>query len=113
MISNMYSPYPIKLESVLNEFSNEEQFTLLKVIALDKNDTTRVPTPSFLIKALKINNRELNQRMEKLLTLGMVDMVYGKYVITRFGKEVSNTLIMIEDAIKTLSTTESLNIMDP
>jgi len=104
MIGNMYSPYPIKLESVLNEFSNEEQIALLKVIAKYSNDTTRVLTPSFLIEELNFNKRDLNQRMEKLLTFGIVDMVYGTYAITRFGKEVFNTLIMIEDAIKICST---------
>ncbi len=43
--------------------------------------------------------------MEKLLTLGIVDMIDGAYIITSLGKVIFNTLINIEDAIKICNTT--------
>jgi predicted transcriptional regulator len=79
-----------------------EQFALLKVISADRNDHGL--TPGFLMGALKINKRDLNSRMEKLFTLGIVDMVGGVYMITPFGKEILNTLIIIEDAMKICGT---------
>jgi hypothetical protein len=102
---NMYSPYPVKIESVLHEFSNQEQIRLLKEITIGRND--RVLTPLFLMKELNINKRDLNHRMEKLLTLGIVDMIDGAYIITSLGKVICNILISIEDAIKICNTTEN------
>ncbi len=111
----MYAPYPVKLESVLNVFSDEEQVDLFKAISNDGNNSGEILTPLFLMNKLGISRRGLNERIEKLLTLGLVDMINGVYSPTLLGKEIYCVLIKIEDTIKIryiLNRNEGTTILD-
>ena len=104
----MYSPYPIKLESVLEAFSDQELLKLLKIVSAENNGTYLTFTPSFLMRSLKLRRRNFNCRMEKLITLGLVDMINGKYAITQLGKDMHDALNLIEDAIKLQRTSDNV-----
>ena len=92
----MYAPYHVKLESVLNVFSDEEQVDLFKAISNDRDNSSEITTPLFLMNKLGISRRGLNERIEKLLTLGLIDMINGVYTPTLLGKEIYCVLIKIE-----------------
>lgn len=96
----MYAPYPVKVESILDVFSDAEQIKLLKAIATERNNRDNIYTPLFLMNKLNLSRRDLDRRMEKLITLGVVDMINGIYSITQFGKDIHEALIIVEDAIK-------------
>ena len=96
----MYAPYPVKVKSVLDVFSDAEQVNLLKAIATERNNKDNIYTPLFLMNKLNLSRRDLNRRMEKLITLGVVDMINGIYSITQLGKDIHEALIIVEDAIK-------------
>ena len=96
----MYAPYHVKLESVLNVFSDEEQVDLFKAISNDRDNSSEITTPLFLMNKLGISRRGLNERIEKLLTLGLIDMINGVYTPTLLGKEIYCVLIKIEVAVE-------------
>ncbi len=85
--------------SILRIFSNEEHIDLIKIIANDGAWSQR-STPEFLSDKFDLNKRVLNSRIERLMTLGLVDMINNHYCLTQLGKEIYNSLIMIENATK-------------
>ncbi|MDQ5868095.1 MAG: hypothetical protein M3530_00035 [Thermoproteota archaeon] len=87
--------------SILRIFSNEEQIDLIKIIAIDRGWRQR-STPEFLREKFDLNKKDLNSRIERLMTLGLVDMINDHYCLTQLGKEIYDSLIMIENATKVL-----------
>ena len=85
--------------SILKIFSNEENIDFIKMIANDGGGRQR-STPEFLIDKFDLNKKDFNSRIERLMTLGLVDMINNHYCLTQLGKEIYDSLIMIENATK-------------
>jgi len=85
--------------SILKIFSNEKHIDLIKIIANDGR-WKQHSTPEFLSDKFDLNKRDLNSRIERLMTLGLVDMINNHYYLTQLGKEIYDSLILIENATK-------------
>ena len=98
--------YNSNLQHILNIFSNERYIELLKVIA--KEDRT----PDFIRKKLNVTKKDLNTMMGRLVPLGIIDMINDQYELTRQGKEIFESLIIIEDATKIYYRLNSVDILE-
>jgi len=98
--------YNSDLQFILNIFSNERYIELVKVIA--KEDRT----PAFIRKKLNVTKKDLNTMMGRLVPLGIIDMINDQYELTRQGKEIFESLMMIEDAKKTYYRLNSAGILE-
>jgi predicted transcriptional regulator len=85
--------------SILKIFSNEEHIDLIKIIANEGGGSQR-STPELLIDKFDLNKRDFNSRIERLMTLGLLDMINNHYCLTQLGKEIYDSLIMIENATR-------------
>ena len=83
--------------SILKIFSNERHIDLIKIIANDEEGRQR-STPEFLSDKFALNKRDFNSRIERLMNLGLLDMINNHYCLTKLGKEIYDSLIMIENA---------------
>jgi hypothetical protein len=95
----MGTPNTDTVGSILKIFSNEEYIDLIKIIANDGGGRQR-STPEFLSDKFDLNKRDFNYRIERLMTLGLLDMINNHYCLTQLGKEIYDSLIMIENASK-------------
>jgi Mn-dependent DtxR family transcriptional regulator len=98
--------YNSNLQHILNIFSDERYIELLKVIA--KEDRT----PDFIRKKLNVTKKDLNTMMGRLVPLGIIDMINDQYELTRQGKEIFESLMMIEDATKIYYRLDSVDILE-
>ena len=98
--------YNSNLQHILNIFSNKRYIELLKVIA--KEDRT----PDFIRKKLNVTKKDLNTMMGRLVPLGIIDMINDQYELTRQGKEIFESLMMIEDATKIYYRLDSVDILE-
>ena len=98
--------YNSNLQHILNIFSEERYIELLKVIA--KEDRT----PDFIRKKLNVTKKDLNTMMGRLVPLGIIDMINDQYELTRQGKEIFESLMMIEDATKIYYRLNSIDILE-
>ena len=94
------------MQHILNIFSEERYIELLKVIA--KEDRT----PDFIRKKLNVTKKDLNTMMGRLVPLGIIDMINDQYELTRQGKEIFESLMMIEDATKIYYRLNSIDILE-
>ena len=85
--------------SILKIFSNEEHIDIIKIIANDGGRRQR-STPEFLSDNFDLNKRDFNSRIERLMTSGLLDMINNHYCLTQLGKEIYDSLLMIENATK-------------
>jgi predicted transcriptional regulator len=83
--------------SILKIFSNEEHIDLIKIIANDGGGRQR-STPEYLSGKFDLNKRDFNSRIERLMTLGLLDMINNHYCLTQLGKEIYDSLKRIESA---------------
>jgi Mn-dependent DtxR family transcriptional regulator len=86
--------------------SNERYTELLKVIT--KEDRT----PDSIRKKLNVTKKDLNTMMGRLVPLGIIDMINDQYELTRQGKEIFESLMMIEDATKIYYRLDSVDILE-
>ena len=49
---------------------------------------------------MNVTKKDLNAIMDGLVPLGIIDMINDQYELTRQGKEIFQSLMMIEDATK-------------
>ena len=91
---------------ILNIFSNKRYIELLKVIAKENC------TPDFIRKKLNVTKKDLNTMMGRLVPLGIIDMINDQYELTRQGKEIFESLTMIEDATKIYHRLDSVDILE-
>ena len=98
--------YNSNLQHILKIFSDERYIELLKVIA--KEDRT----PDFIRKKLNVTKKDLNTMMGRLVPLGIIDMINDQYELTRQGKEIFESLMMIEDATKIYYRLNSVDILE-
>jgi predicted transcriptional regulator len=85
--------------SILKIFSNEEHIDLIKIIANDGGRRQR-STPEFLSDKFDLNKRDFNSRIERLMNLGLLEMINNHYCLTQLGKAIYDSLIMIENATR-------------
>lgn len=97
--------------TTLSVFSKQEHVDLLKIIAVKGNEMKSNVTPQFLMVRLHLSKRELNSRIEKLMTIGCVDMINGTYTLTSLGKEICEGLFAIEYALATYNELEKRDEM--
>ena len=72
---------------ILKIFSNEEHIDLIKLIANDGGWRQR-STPEFLCDKFDLNKRDFNSRIERLMTLGLLDLINNHYCLTQLGKKI-------------------------
>jgi predicted transcriptional regulator len=90
----VYNP---NLTHILNIFCDERYIELLKIIA---NEGHQLRTPDFMRNKLNVTKKDLNSMMGRLVPLGIIDMINDQYELTRHGKEIFESLMLIEDAAK-------------
>ena len=89
--------YNSNLAHILDIFSDDRYIELMKIIA---NEGHQLRTPDFIRKQLNVTKKSLDTMMGRLVPLGIVDMINDQYELTRQGKEIFESLMMIEDATK-------------
>lgn len=94
------------LQNILNIFSNARYIELMKVIA--KEDRT----PDFIKKKLNVTKKDLNAMMGRLVPLGIIDMINDQYELTRQGKEIFESLMMIENPTKIYCRLDSVGVFE-
>ena len=97
------------LQDILNIFSDERYIELLKIIAEEGH---QLRTPDFIRKKLNVTKKDLNTMMGQLVPLGIIDMINDQYELTRQGKEIFDSLMMIEDATKIYYRLDSVDILE-
>ena len=100
--------YDSNLQHILNIFSDERYIQLLKIIAKDGH---QIRTPDFIRKKLNVTKKDLNAMMGRLVPLGIIDMINDQYELTRQGKEIFESLMMIEDATKIYYRLDAVDIL--
>jgi predicted transcriptional regulator len=101
--------YNSNLECILNIFSDERYIDLLKIIA---SVSYQLRTPDFIRKKLNVTKKDLNAMMGRLVPLGIVDMINDQYELTRQGKEIFMSLMMIEDATKIYYKLDAVDLLE-
>ena len=94
------------MQQILNIFSDERYIDLLKIIANEGR------TPDFIRKKLNVTKKDLNAIMGRLVPLGIIDMINDEYELTRQGKEIFESLMMIEDATKIYYRLDTVDIFE-
>ena len=95
--------------NILNIFSDERYIELLKIIA---NEGHQLRTPDFIRNKQNVTKKELNAMMGRLVPLGIVDMINDQYELTRQGKEIFESLMLIEDATKIYYKLSAVDILE-
>ena len=98
--------YNSNLQQILNIFSDERYIDLLKIIANEGR------TPDFIRNKLNVTKKDLNAIMGRLVPLGIIDMINDQYELTRQGKEIFESLMMIEDATKIYNRLDAVDILE-
>ena len=98
--------YNSNLQHILKIFSDERYIDLLKIIANEDR------TPDIIRKKLNVTKKDLNAIMGQLVPLGIIDMINDQYELTRQGKEIFESLMMIEDATKIYNRLDSVDILE-
>ena len=101
--------YNSNLQHILNIFSDERYTELLRIIAKEDH---QLRTPDFIRKELNVTKKDLNAMMGRLVPLGIIDMINDQYELTRQGKEIFESLIMIEDATKIYHMLDAVDILE-
>jgi predicted transcriptional regulator len=98
--------YNSNLQHILKIFSDERYIDLLKIIANEDR------TPDIIRKKLNVTKKDLNAIMGRLVPIGIVDMINDQYELTRQGKEIFESLMMIEDATKIYYRLDTVDILE-
>ena len=98
--------YNSNLQHILKIFSDERYIDLLKIIANEDR------TPDIIRKKLNVTKKDLNAIMGQLVPIGIIDMINDQYELTRQGKEIFESLMMIEDATKIYNRLDAVDILE-
>jgi hypothetical protein len=80
---------------VLRCISDKKTLSIFKAVALSENDCS-----SILITKLRLTCRQYYSNMERLIDVGIVKRISGRYSLTSFGKVILSMLLKIETAIE-------------
>ncbi|MDQ5868096.1 MAG: hypothetical protein M3530_00040 [Thermoproteota archaeon] len=97
------------MEPILIIFSDERNIDLMKIMAKEDH---QLLTADFIRKKLNVTRKELNARMGGLMPLGIVDKINDQYELTQQGKEIYESLMMIDDATKIYSRLDAIEILE-
>lgn len=111
-MDRIWTGYPSVCIATLSIFSKEEHVDLIKIIANEGNEMSDDVTPQFLRNTLHLTTRELNSGIEKLMTIGSVEMIDGRYALTRLGKEIYDALCAIEHALEIRTDLDRMDNME-
>ena len=93
--TSLYYTVMVSVADVLFSISSEKSLSLFKcVVDLKSNNGT------ISITKLGLTSKQFHSMMEKLIDVGLVERINGKYQITSFGEIVFNAQAKVETAIK-------------
>jgi Mn-dependent DtxR family transcriptional regulator len=94
---------------VLSAISDDKGLQLLKVLSSlqteDKNSFC-------LAKILNLSRKQLYDKISKLSNAGLIKRKLGSYHLTTFGVVISDSIRVIEDALRTYSNLKALDVID-
>lgn len=61
---------------------------------------------------MNVTKKDLNAMMGSLVPLGIIDMINDQYELTRQGKEIFESLMMIENATKIHYRLDSVDVIE-
>ena len=86
--------------TLLQLLSKPEYYDLIVMVGDHLSNHEVNLTPDYLRKNLNLTIRELNSRIEVLLSYELVDMVNNQYILTKLGNDAYDSLRIIDNAIK-------------
>jgi hypothetical protein len=88
-------PSELSVTDVLSSICDEKALSIFKAIAFSESHCS-----SILITKLRLTRRQYYSGMERLIDVGIVKRISGRYSLTSFGKVILSMLLRIETAIK-------------
>src|ERR1051325_5460601 len=85
----------ISIADIISSVSNEIGLLLFKAIALSGNYDSNI-----LIKKFGLTNRQFYPTMKRLMDVGLVKRINGRYRLTTFGKVVYSALAKAQIAVE-------------
>lgn len=86
-------------ESIIYVLSKKEHFELLRLIGNNMIIGHGKLTSATIINKLSLTKTEFKSRSLALMSNALIRLINDQYELTRLGKEVFDTLTMIEEAI--------------
>ena len=93
--TSLYYTVMVSVADVLFSISTEKSLSLLKAVVYSKNDNGTIN-----IAKLGLTCKQFYSTIEKLIDVGLVERINGKYQITSLGNIVFNAQAKVETAIK-------------
>jgi predicted transcriptional regulator len=93
--STLYYTVMVSIADVLFSISSEKSLSLFKAVVYSKNNNDTIS-----ITKLGLTSKQFHSMIEKLIDVGLVERINGKYQITSLGKIVFNAQAKVETAIK-------------
>ena len=100
--STLYYTVMVSIADVLFSISSEKSLSLFKAVIDSKNNNGPIS-----ITKLGLTSKQFHSMIEKLIDVGLVERINGKYQITSLGKIVFNAQAKVETAIKLYLHTEN------
>lgn len=97
------------VQLVLSAISDDKGLQLLKVLSsLQTEDNNSY----YLAKILNLSRKQLYDKISRLSNAGLIKRKLGSYHLTTFGVVISDSIRVIEDALRTYSNLKALDIID-
>ena len=94
----------ISIADIISSVSNEIGLLLFKAIATSDNYDSNM-----LIKKFGLTNRQFYPTMKRLMDVGLVKRINGKYRLTIFGKVVFRSVAKVKIAIEIYSKLKAID----
>ena len=98
--------------SVLQILSKQEYCEVIIMIGNEDNNHGENLTPDSIRNNLYLTKRECDSMMGVLMSLEIVNMIDNQYCLTILGKEVYESINLIETAIKMHRVLDTTNILE-
>jgi predicted transcriptional regulator len=85
----------VSVASVICVICDKKVLSIFKTVALSENYNAKK-----LMTNLKLTRKQCYSRMEKLMQVGLIKRISGRYSLTSLGKVIFSTIVKIETAIK-------------
>jgi len=86
--------------TLLRLFSKSEYYDLIVTIGDQVSNHNTNMTSDFLRNKFNLTKKECNSRIGILMNCDLIDMFNNQYMLTTLGKDVYESLRMMENAIK-------------
>jgi beta-lactamase class A len=97
----------ISIADIISSVSNEIGLLLFKAIATSDNYDSNM-----LIKKFGLTNRQFYPTMKRLMDVGLVKRINGKYRLTAFGKVVFRSVAKVKIAIEIYSELKAIDSLE-